>query len=56
VVIGLARDQVNPAEHACALHHAISGSAYAEVDSGHLVVFERPEELALTIRRFLTMV
>jgi pimeloyl-ACP methyl ester carboxylesterase len=54
LVIGLTRDQVNPVEHTRALHHAIPGSAYVEIDSGHLVVFERPKELALAIRGFIS--
>jgi pimeloyl-ACP methyl ester carboxylesterase len=54
LVIGLTRDQVTPVEQTRALHHAIQGSAYAEIDSGHLVVFERPEELVVTVRNFIS--
>jgi pimeloyl-ACP methyl ester carboxylesterase len=54
LVIGLTRDQITPVEQTRALHHAIPGSAYAEIDSGHLVVFERPEELVVRVREFIS--
>jgi 3-oxoadipate enol-lactonase len=54
LVIGLTRDQITPVEHARALNNAIPGSTYAEIDSGHLVVVERPEELVLTVREFIS--
>jgi pimeloyl-ACP methyl ester carboxylesterase len=53
LVVGLTRDQVVPVERVRRLHEAIPGSRYAEIDSGHVVVFERPEELADTVRKFL---
>jgi pimeloyl-ACP methyl ester carboxylesterase len=53
LVIGLTRDQVVPVERARALHDAIAGSQYAEIDSGHVVVFERPAELLDTVQKFL---
>jgi pimeloyl-ACP methyl ester carboxylesterase len=53
LVIGLTRDQVIPVEQVRRLHEAIAGSEYAEIDSGHLVVFERPEELVKTLHGFL---
>jgi pimeloyl-ACP methyl ester carboxylesterase len=53
LTIGLTRDQVIPVEQVRRLHEAIAGSRYAEIDSGHLVVFERPEELVGTIQEFL---
>lgn len=54
LVIGLTRDQITPVGQTRALHHAIPGSAYTEIDSGHLVVFERPEELVVTVRKFIS--
>jgi pimeloyl-ACP methyl ester carboxylesterase len=53
LVIGLSRDQVVPPERARELQQAIAGSQYAEIDSGHLVVFEQPEELVRLCREFL---
>lgn len=53
LVIGLTRDQVVPVEQARALHEAIEGSGFIEIDSGHLVVFERPDELVTAVHGFL---
>jgi pimeloyl-ACP methyl ester carboxylesterase len=53
LVIGLTRDQIVPVERARALHDAIPGSRYAELDSGHLALFERPDELMDLVRDFL---
>jgi pimeloyl-ACP methyl ester carboxylesterase len=53
LVIGLTRDQVVPVERARALPEAITGAVFAEIDSGHLVVFEQPEALVAAIRDFL---
>ena len=53
LVVGLTHDQVIPIEHARALHAAIEGSRFAEIESGHGVVFERPDELVTVIREFL---
>jgi len=53
LVIGLTQDQLIPVEHARALHEAIGGSVYREIDSGHLVVWERPDELVREILGFL---
>lgn len=54
LVVGLTRDQVIPVERVRQLHEAIDGSVYAEIDSGHLVVFERAEELVGLLRTFLS--
>jgi hypothetical protein len=35
------------------VHDAIAGSGYAEIDSGHVVVFERPAELVAAVSGFL---
>jgi pimeloyl-ACP methyl ester carboxylesterase len=53
LVIGLTRDQVVPVEQARALHEAIDGGGFLEIDSGHLVVFERPDELVAAVQGFL---
>jgi len=53
LVIGLTRDQVIPVERVRQLHEAIPGSEYTEIDTGHGVVFERPEELVATVQKFL---
>lgn len=53
LVIGLSRDHVVPVEQTHRLHDAIPGSRFAEIDSGHLVVFERPEELTGAVHAFL---
>jgi len=53
LVIGLTRDQVVPAERVRQLREGIAGSQYAEIDSGHLVVFEQPAELVRLCQEFL---
>lgn len=53
LVVGMSRDQTVPIEHSRELHAAISGSRYAEIDSGHAVVWERPAELIPLMRQFL---
>jgi pimeloyl-ACP methyl ester carboxylesterase len=53
LTIGLTRDQVIPVEQVRLLHGSIAGSQFAEIDSGHLVVFERPTELVAAIHKFL---
>jgi pimeloyl-ACP methyl ester carboxylesterase len=53
LVIGLTRDQVVPVERVRLLRDAITGSQYAEIDSGHVVVFERPAELVKLCQDFL---
>ncbi|MEU5882992.1 alpha/beta hydrolase [Spirillospora sp. NPDC047279] len=53
LVVELTRDQFVPAWGPAALHEGISGSRYTEIDSGHLVLFERPAELTELIRGFV---
>lgn len=53
LVIGCARDYLIPVEHARALHAAIPGSTYAELDAGHVVLHERPKEITALIRDFI---
>jgi pimeloyl-ACP methyl ester carboxylesterase len=53
LVIGLSRDQVVPVERVRELCDLIPGSRYAEIDSGHMVPFERPQELVAALDDFL---
>ncbi len=53
LVIGLTHDQVVPVERVRLLRQAIAGSQYAEIDSGHVVVFEQPAELVRICQDFL---
>jgi pimeloyl-ACP methyl ester carboxylesterase len=53
LVVGCTRDSLVPVEHSRALHNAIAGSTYAELDSGHVVMHERPDELVRLVRDFL---
>jgi pimeloyl-ACP methyl ester carboxylesterase len=53
LVIGLSRDQVVPVERVRELRDLIPGSGYAEIDSGHMVPFERPQELVAALQGFL---
>ena len=53
LVIGSTQDHLVPVEHARALHAALPGSEYAELDSGHVVLHERPAEVTALIRDFI---
>jgi pimeloyl-ACP methyl ester carboxylesterase len=53
LVIGLTHDQVIPVQHVQRMHDAIPASEFTTIDSGHLVVFERPQELAAAVSDFL---
>ncbi|UBU12731.1 alpha/beta fold hydrolase [Nonomuraea gerenzanensis] len=54
LVIGNTQDYLVPVEHARAMHAAVPGSEYAELDSGHVVLHERPAEVTALIREFIT--
>lgn len=54
LVIGCAQDATVPVEHSRALHAAIDGSAYAEIDAGHVVFFEQEDVFVRTVTDFLT--
>ncbi|MGW0806563.1 alpha/beta fold hydrolase [Nonomuraea sp. NPDC002799] len=56
LVVGNTQDHLIPVEHARALHAALPGSEYAELDSGHVVVHERPAEVTTLIRDFIMKV
>ncbi|MFD0690198.1 alpha/beta fold hydrolase [Actinomadura fibrosa] len=53
LVIGLAQDQMIPAFGPTDLHERIPGSRYSEIDSGHLVLFERPDDLVEAVKDFV---
>ncbi|MER7411986.1 MULTISPECIES: alpha/beta fold hydrolase [Streptomyces] len=53
LVIGCRHDQLVPVEHSRELHEAIPGSRYVELESGHLVPAEAPDELVDALRAFL---
>lgn len=53
LVIGCTHDQMVPVRHQRALFGAIEDSRFAEIPTGHAVVFERPSELCHHIQRFM---
>ncbi|WP_024802872.1 alpha/beta fold hydrolase [Nocardia sp. BMG51109] len=53
LVVGCTLDYLVPVAHSRALHAAIPGSRYVELDSGHMVFAEKPAELAEILRRFV---
>ncbi|WP_285666687.1 alpha/beta fold hydrolase [Actinorhabdospora filicis] len=53
LVIGATQDFTVPVQHSRALHEAIAGSEYAELDAGHVMFFERPEEFADVVGEFI---
>ncbi|TDD64306.1 alpha/beta fold hydrolase [Actinomadura rubrisoli] len=52
LVVGLSHDHMVPAFAAADLHERISGSRYSEIGCGHLVLFERPDELVQLVQSF----
>lgn len=53
LVIGLTYDSLVPVEQAGAVHAALPHSEFAELDSGHAVLFEQPDIAVTRIRDFL---
>ncbi|PZT71746.1 alpha/beta fold hydrolase [Streptomyces sp. AC1-42W] len=53
LVIGNTRDATVPVDHSRALHEAIAGSVYTEIDAGHVVLFERTAEFTDRVAAFL---
>ncbi|MFB7937504.1 alpha/beta fold hydrolase [Streptomyces sp. NPDC056049] len=53
LVVGCTRDATVPVENSRELAAAIGGSAYAEIDAGHVVFFEKEEEFVRTVTGFL---
>ncbi|MFI0976241.1 alpha/beta fold hydrolase [Streptomyces sp. NPDC021093] len=53
LVIGCTQDVTVPVDHSRALHAAIQGSAYAEIDAGHVAFFEKPDEFIKLVQDFI---
>ncbi|AXI78510.1 alpha/beta fold hydrolase [Peterkaempfera bronchialis] len=53
LVIGCTQDATIPVELVRELHAGIEGSSYAELDSGHVVVFEKPAEFVQLVQEFI---
>ncbi|MFH9426633.1 alpha/beta fold hydrolase [Streptomyces sp. NPDC017529] len=54
LVIGATQDQLIPPGHSRELHRAIAGSRYLDVDSGHLFLYEKTDEVAAAVNEFLS--
>jgi pimeloyl-ACP methyl ester carboxylesterase len=54
LIIGCTHDQMVPIHHSRALFGMIEDARYAEIASGHAVVFERPAEVVRLVDRFAT--
>ena len=53
LVVGCTLDATVPVENARDLHAAIPGSTYAEIESGHVVLFEQPAEFVKLVKDFI---
>ncbi|WP_424211706.1 alpha/beta fold hydrolase [Streptomyces sp. BI20] len=53
LVVGGTQDATVPVEHSRALHAGIAHSAYAELDAGHVMFFERAREFVDLVDDFL---
>jgi pimeloyl-ACP methyl ester carboxylesterase len=53
LVVGCSQDATVPVGNSRDLHAAIPGSAYAEIDAGHVVFFEKPDEFVALVRDFI---
>ncbi|QKG23784.1 alpha/beta fold hydrolase [Actinomadura verrucosospora] len=53
LVVGASRDQTIPVENHREMFAAIAGSEYAELDTGHVAMAERPEEFTKLVLDFL---
>lgn len=53
LVVGFTQDQMVPPAGSRALHEAIKDSTYAELDTGHLAIYEKPDEVVALIRDFI---
>ncbi|WAL63903.1 alpha/beta hydrolase [Amycolatopsis cynarae] len=54
LVLGCAQDLTVPVANSRALHEAIHGSSYAEMDTGHVAFFEKPDEFVKIVGDFVT--
>ena len=53
LVVACYPDAAVPTEHSRELHAAIPDSTYLEVDSGHMVMVEKPDEFVKLVTEFL---
>lgn len=53
LVIGGTQDITVPVEHSRALHAAIAGSSYAELDAGHVMFFEQEDSFVKLVADFI---
>lgn len=53
LVVASNPDAAVPTEHSRELHRAIPNSSYVEVDAGHMVLFEKPEESVRLVNDFI---
>lgn len=53
LVVAANPDGAVPTHHSKELHQAIPGASYVEFDSGHMMLFEKPEESVKVINDFL---
>jgi pimeloyl-ACP methyl ester carboxylesterase len=53
LVVGATQDITVPVEHSRALHAAIAGSSYAEIDSGHVMFFEQEDRFVKLVSDFV---
>ncbi|MQY05357.1 alpha/beta fold hydrolase [Actinomadura macrotermitis] len=53
LVVGCTQDATIPVQNAREFHTAIPGASYAELDTGHVGLFERPEEFIALVTGFL---
>ncbi|WP_405970341.1 alpha/beta hydrolase [Streptomyces sp. NBC_00988] len=53
LVVGSTRDMLIPVEHSREIHRTVKNSEYAELESGHMVVFEKTAELVQLVSEFL---
>ncbi|WP_158839429.1 alpha/beta fold hydrolase [Saccharothrix deserti] len=53
LVVACYPDAAVPTEHSRELHAAIRNSSYVEVDSGHMVLFEKPLEFVKLVNEFI---
>lgn len=53
LVVACFPDAAVPTEHSRELHAAIPNSSYIEMDSGHMVLFEKPDDFMKLVNEFL---
>lgn len=53
LVLACNPDAAVPTQHSRDLHAGIAGSSYYEFDSGHMVLFEKPDEVVTVVNDFI---